>query len=385
MQTRILFGITSKSHTEISLDEMYGLIELGYVCDQFEFGGKKNFKSAIARFYIIFLNAIKLLFKAYQFKPNFIYLNSRVEYIASVRDFVTVIIMKLFYFRKVYFLIKSHGSNLEVLQSDIFFYKAIVFPLLKRCVRGWLFLSTEELSWIISDKLLDESKIFLTKNIVRSEKFIIENDFRKRHNIPDDHTILLFVGRVVKEKGLYYVVEAFAAIKDKYKIFLVVVGDGEELNVIKRQIIKLNISKQVLFTGWINEATVASFTSNSNVLVYPTFAPEGFPMALFNSLASGLSIITTPIRAAYDYLEDTKNCLWVKPKSSESIIIALNKLLGNKTLMDEMRVNNKQKVQLFNRSSVCMELSAILHAIQANEYDNIFREVKKPFANINCI
>jgi glycosyltransferase involved in cell wall biosynthesis len=376
-KTRILFGIITKSHTEIALDEMYGLQEKGYICDQFEFGGNKKFKSAFGRFYIILLNATKLLIKAYQFKPNFIYLNSRVEYIASARDCFTIIIVKSFYLRRVHFLIKSHGSNLEVLQSEKFFFRKIVFPLLKDFVRGWLFLSTEELTWIVKNKLLDENKLFLTKNIVRVDKFKIDFNFRTEMNIGNDYTILLFVGRIVEEKGLAYVIDAFAEIKKRHKVFLIIVGDGKEAHSIKLKIKKLDIKKDVIFTGWVDENRAAYYTSNCDILIYPTFAPEGFPMALFNSLAAGLSIITTPIRAAYDYLDEPKNCLWVEPKSSSSITNAVENLLLNVDVMNKMRINNKRKSRGFTKTVVALELSEIFNSIIRNEYDKKFRELKR--------
>ena len=213
-QIRILFGIKTKSHTEICLDEMIGLKEMGYTCDQIEFGGKAKFKSASSRFYIILLHAIKLVVRSHKFKPNFIYLNSRLEFLGSARDFLTILIFRMFCFRKVHFLIKSHGSDLQVLQSQNFFFKRIIFPFLKKQVSGWLFLSNEELNWITSNKLLNDNNIFLAKNIVRSEKFEIDYMFKRRFNIPIDYKILLFVGRIIEEKGIYYVIDAFAELKE---------------------------------------------------------------------------------------------------------------------------------------------------------------------------
>lgn len=360
IKTRVLFGITTKSHTEIALDEMYGLQDLGYTCDQFEFGGKKNLKSSITRFFIIMLNTFNLLFKTYQFKPHFIYLNSRLEYLGSARDFVTIIIIKALYFRKVHFIIKSHGSDLEVLKTDFFIFKKIIFPYLKRYVRAWLFLSKEELNWITNQNLLNEETLFLTKNIVRQEKFKLDAGFRQKFNIATDTTILLFVGRIIKEKGIHYVIDAFATIKENRNVFLIIVGDGEELEEVKNSIERLNLAEKVLLTGWVNETEVAYYTANSDVLVFPTFFPEGFPMALFNSMAAGLSIITTPTRAAVDYLNSPDNCLWVEPKSSTSITIALNKLLDNKLLMQQMSLKNKIKTDLFTKKYVSNELSEIL-------------------------
>ena len=382
---RILFGITSKSHIEIALDEMYGLQDIGYICDEFEFGGKKAYKSAVARLYVLFLNTFKLLIKTYKFKPNFIYLNSRLEFLASARDFITILIIKILYYKKVHFLIKSHGSDLEVLITKKFFFKSIVFPFLNKYVSGWLFLSSEELNWITTNDLLNTNKLFLTKNIVRLEKFQVDNMFREKLDIPKDCTILLFVGRLIKEKGIHYVIDSYVEVRDRFKVFLIIVGDGQELAAVTEKIEQLNIKNDVLVTEWIDENEVAYYTSNSDVLIFPTFFPEGFPMVLFNSLAAGLAIITTPIRAAYDYLEDPKNCLWVEPRSSISITKALDKLLVDNHLKEQMQINNMKKVQLFIKEIVSQELSSILKSIKSRECNKNFQEDQKKMVNANCV
>jgi len=82
-------------------------------------------------------------------------------------------------------------------------------------------------------------------------------------------------------------------------------------------------------------------------------------MVLFNSLAAGLSIITTPCRAAKDYLNEPENCLWVEPRSTESIISQVTKLLSEKKIMESMTKNNKNKAQLFTKVVVANELSQI--------------------------
>lgn len=374
---RILFGISTRFHIEIGLDEMYGLQEIGYTCDQFEYGGKEKFRSTIARLYIIVLNAIKLLIKTYKFQPDFIYLNSRVEFLASLRDFITILILKVFYFKKIHFLVKSHGSDLGVLKTQNIFFRRIVFPYLKRYIRSWLFLSCEELNWLVSNDLFKEHTLFLTKNIVRPEKFKIDPGFRRKFNIPIDYTILLYVGRLIEQKGIHYVVEAFAEIRKKQNVYLIVVGDGEELESIRSKIENLPFKNDTMTTGWIDESEVAYFTSNCDILVFPSFFPEGFPMALFNSLAAGLAIITTQTRAANDYLQEPQNCLWVQPKSSQSITTALNKLLSDEKLIQRMRLNNKQKAKLFTKSFVSQQLSEILHSINTNEYSETLRKVRR--------
>jgi glycosyltransferase involved in cell wall biosynthesis len=123
---------------------------------------------------------------------------------------------------------------------------------------------------------------------------------------------------------------------------------------------RLKIANRVVFTGFIPEQDVVNYYANSDVLVFPTYFPEGFPMALFNSVAAGLGIITTSTRAAADYLSSPDNCLWAEGQNSESVYQALNALLNDEQLLQDMKQRNVEKGQEFSKAQVATELSAII-------------------------
>ncbi len=359
-KVRILFSIPTKHHVEIAVDEMEGLQELGYYCGQFTYAAKDGVESKTGRIWVIFQNAFNLIKTAYRFRPDIIYFNSRLEVLAGIRDFITIALFKILYPKKVLFFMKSHGSDLDVVKSKSFLIKNIVLPFLKKNISAWLFLSTEERDQIIQTGYFADESIFVTQNIVRTEQFKKDADFKNRLNIPHDHKILLFVGRIIKEKGIYQVIEAFNRIKDSYKATLIIVGDGSELGNIKQTVAAMRLTNQVILTGFIPEHAVISFYANSDILVFPTFFPEGFPMALFNSLAAGLAIVTTPIRAATDFLSEPENCLWVKSENSESVYVSLCKLFENETIIIKMKLNNTQKAKMFSKEKISVNMSKII-------------------------
>jgi glycosyltransferase involved in cell wall biosynthesis len=361
--SRILFSIPTRHHVEIALDELEGMQEIGYTCGQFPYAAKEGVTSKLGRVWVILKNAFNLVKVAYKFKPDVIYLNSRVEPLAGIRDFLTIAICKTFYPYKVRFLIKSHGSDLTVLESKNFVLGKIVIPYLKKNVSGWLFLSTEEKKKVSQMDSLANDRTFVTKNIVQADKFKKSDDFKSSMGIPTDHKVLLFAGRIIKEKGIYQVIEAFEKIKDEHKAVLIIVGDGSEYENIKHLIASRGLAGKIILTGFIPEQEVVNFYSNSDILVFPTYFPEGFPMALFNSVVAGMSIITTPTRAAIDFLTAPDNCLWVEPQNSESVYNALTKILRDKPLRERMRKNNIRLVESFSKRQVAIELSEIIDKV----------------------
>ena len=365
MKPNILISMPTHSHVEIAMDELTGLQNLGYTCDAFPFAAKEGFNSVSSRFLVIIKNAFTLIKISNHFKPDIIYFNSRVEFKAGVRDAITIFLVRTFYFKKVLFMVKSHGSDLDIFESRNFIIRKIILPYLKKRVSAWLFLSTEEKKKVNELNYLSPAKVFITKNIVRKNQFKINPNFRNKHHIPIDHKILLFVGRVINEKGIFEVVDAFAKLNSNEKATLIVVGDGSSLDSVKDNIEQLKLNHKVIFTGFIPEQEVVEYYANSDILVFPTFFPEGFPMALFNSVAAGLSIITTPTRAATDFLSEPDNCLWVQPKNSDSVLSATLTLLESDELMRSMSLNNILKGELFSQNQVAKELSTTI--------DNLFQ------------
>jgi glycosyltransferase involved in cell wall biosynthesis len=363
--SKVLFSVPTRHHVEIAMDELEGLRELGYTCGHFPYAGKEGVTTALGRMRVIFDNAFNLVKIARKFEPDVVYLNSRVEALAGIRDFVTIAIFKTFYRKKVQFLIKSHGSDLSVFESKNRLLQKVVFPYLKKNVAGWLFLSTEEKRLVSQKDSLPVGRTFVTKNIVQSDKFKRNDNFKNLLNIPQEYQVLLFAGRIIREKGIYEVIDAFARIKDDYKTVLVIVGDGNEYENIKQTVKNEGIENRIIITGFIPESEVVDFYSNSDVLVFPTYFPEGFPMALFNSVAAGMSIITTPTRAAVDFLTAPDNCIWVEAKNSDSVYNAMNEILSSEPLRERMRRNNRALVESFSKQQVSKELSEIIdHVIQ---------------------
>jgi glycosyltransferase involved in cell wall biosynthesis len=118
---------------------------------------------------------------------------------------------------------------------------------------------------------------------------------------------------------------------------------------------RLHVQKHLRFPGFIPEAAMKKYYANSDVLVFPSWHPEGFSMAIFQSVAAGLSIVTTKIRAAADYLHEPDNCLWVEPENLAEVAKAILQLKNNDTLRKTMSDNNKRLSTMFSEEIIASE------------------------------
>jgi glycosyltransferase involved in cell wall biosynthesis len=360
---RVLFSIPTRHHIEIAIDEMHGLEELGYTCSHFQYSARAGVESTLGRLWVMISNAFALVRKAYKFKPDIIYLNSRVELLAGMRDALTLSIFRSFYYHPVKFIIKSHGSDLERLKTPDLIMGRMITPYLNRRISAWLFLSEEEKNEVEALHCYTPGSVFVTKNIVRTDQFRYDSNFKAGLGIPKDHSTCLFVGRLIAEKGIYEVLEAFARISKKYNAVLIIVGWGPELAELNQTADLLEITDKVRFTGFIPETEVVNYYANCDLLIFPTYFPEGFPMALFNSVSAGMCVVTTPIRAAKDHLAEPDNCIWVEARNSHSVFNAIDTLFASTNLRSQMRSNNIQKGREFTKQRVCQELAEIIQLI----------------------
>ena len=94
--------------------------------------------------------------------------------------------------------------------------------------------------------------------------------FRNRPRAPRKN-IVLFVGRLVKQKGIEHLIRSFTDVSAKFpSAKLYIVGDGPEANNLKRLATKFSLKKRVRFLGWVGGRHLASLYAQSRVFVLPS-------------------------------------------------------------------------------------------------------------------
>lgn len=144
MGQRILVGVPPKHHVLLSHDEIAGFTDLGYTCKPVSYGRNDSTAGKLNKLWGVIAKAFRIVKELYAFSPGILYLNSRFEPVGTTRDFMTVLIIKAFYVRSVKIVIKTHGSDVSILQRQSSFYRKIVIPFLRKYVDAWFFLSSEE-------------------------------------------------------------------------------------------------------------------------------------------------------------------------------------------------------------------------------------------------
>jgi glycosyltransferase involved in cell wall biosynthesis len=153
---------------------------------------------------------------------------------------------------------------------------------------------------------------------------------------------LLFVGRVVYQKGLDLLLKALSELRD-LEWTLDIVGDGPRVERLRTQASELQLSERVNFPGWQSRQMLPNTYNQSNLFVYPS-RHEGMPNAVLEAMASGLPVLATRI-AGNEELVSAETGLLVPAEDSNALKTALTQLVPNSNLRASMGAAARKRVE----------------------------------------
>lgn len=145
----------------------------------------------------------------------------------------------------------------------------------------------------------------------------------------------LFVGRVEKRKGIFVLAEAIKKLSKKnIDISFDIIGAGEDLSELKEV---LSQYKNVTLHGQVSDKNILfSFYSQSDMFVFPTYYPEGFPRVIYEAMIARTPIITTNSGGIGSMMKNKYNCLLVKQKDVNSLYEAIVELNESNTIREQI-------------------------------------------------
>ncbi|MDU5587186.1 MAG: glycosyltransferase family 4 protein [Finegoldia magna] len=165
-------------------------------------------------------------------------------------------------------------------------------------------------------------------------------DIRSGYKIPEDKHIVLFLGRIGKEKNITEILQYLENI-DRDDIVFIIAGAGPFLSELKDICSNSKIRDRLIFTGMIDSSKVGNFYSKADVFVSASTS-ETQGLTFIESMAC-----STPIICRHD---DCLDGVLIEGKTGfgydteEEFIDYLNQILDNKKLRDKMGKNCKQLV-----------------------------------------
>ena len=171
----------------------------------------------------------------------------------------------------------------------------------------------------------------------------------------DQRVNLLFVGRLVPYKGADMLIDAFDKLEKSIrdKVFLVIVGDGEERSNLEQRVQNLNLQEKVSFAGWVEQQKTLEYYQNSDIFCFPSIREFGGAVVL-EAMASGLPCIVVNNGGIGEYVTE-KTGFRIDPISRDFVVqelkISIEKLVCDQTLRHNMSLQAVQRAKEFSWGS----------------------------------
>lgn len=202
------------------------------------------------------------------------------------------------------------------------------------------------LSKIFQDKLIElgASSKFYVEAMPISQEWISEFDISTKK--VSEKLNVVFLSRIVKEKGVYTAVSTIKLLAETYPhIFLHIAGDGKELDELKKYV-ESNKINNIIFYGDVRGNKKTEILKSGNLFLFPTEHGEGFPNVVVEAMFYGMPVISRRVGAIPEIIEQDKTGYLtgsIDPEVYASIIEKYISLTDNEKMQMAINCHNKSK------------------------------------------
>ncbi len=182
-----------------------------------------------------------------------------------------------------------------------------------------------------------------------------------QENIAEKEDVILFVGRLSKEKRVIDLLEAFAKINAKHKDYaLWVVGDGPEMAALKAAVVGLGLNEKVVF--WGLQTSPKQFYLKAKIFVLPSVS-EGFPNVLLEAMNYNNIVISSncPMGPA-EIIENGSNGFLYEPKDVDSLAALLSDVIDNFQAYGDIKLRAAEKLKEYSLPIIAAEWYKYINA-----------------------
>ena len=180
-----------------------------------------------------------------------------------------------------------------------------------------VFTLTNALADELEQRGVDRQKIELAPNAIASSSFLplpYDRSLAERLGLDKHNFTIGYIGSIVSYEGLDDLVSAFALIADRYKdARLLIVGDGDALPSLRRQIEDSGLSQRVILPGRVTPSEVPNYFSLLNVISLPrkplTVCKLVSPLKPFEAMAMRVPLIVSDVPALAEIVRDGTTAL----------------------------------------------------------------------------
>jgi len=202
---------------------------------------------------------------------------------------------------------------------------------LQKCNR--IICSSKEESNILENKFgIKNENISFLINPIDLDKFKerSRNEAANKLDLESNFRYLLYVGRLVQNKGVEQMLEVFNNLKDVWKeLKLIIIGDGPLLDYVLSFVRKNSLENRVIMKGRLTHDITCYYYNIASALINIGYS-GGLANVIIEAIASRLPVITTNVGASKEYVnEHLKNGILIEPNNYIQLSNAITEILNN--------------------------------------------------------
>ena len=200
-----------------------------------------------------------------------------------------------------------------------------------------------------------EENIFISTLTVDVDKYLC-------NHVTNSVPIFVFVGALVKRKGLDLLINALKKIRDEAFI-LRVVGSGDERDSLMKQVKAQGLDGRVEFKGFIATDDMKAVYEGADAFILPT-REDCFGLVILEAMCAGLPVFVSKYAdGAYDLVEQGVNGIVFDPYDTDYLAEILKEYITQPQKLIEMGQKSSERVTLFSLDNVSKPIIAAIDSV----------------------
>ena len=156
--------------------------------------------------------------------------------------------------------------------------------------------------------------------------------------------LVLYVGRLVVEKGVQVLLDAIPKVLQKLDAKFVIAGDGYLRSELVKRVAESGLASKVHITGYLDTKTIRRLFLAADVCVIPSLY-EPFGIVALEAMAAGCPVVASDTGGLSEIIEHEKTGVKVYPNNPDSLAWGILRVLESKDLAEYLKKNMREKVE----------------------------------------
>ena len=224
-------------------------------------------------------------------------------------------------------------------------------------------------------------KAYTLKNAIDTAKFTKKvadderNGIRQALGFEKQDFVILYVGRIIKVKGVLELMEAVVGLEDKH-IKLMIMGSANSgkwtFSSYEKKVKRLSgkHKDRIRFTGYVDNSEVYKYAATADVQCLPTLVEEAAGLVILEAMAEGLPLIVTKSGGVTEYVDDSTALIIEKENVTENLKRAILYMKENPEVRRQMSENGKIQSRKYDEQVYYTDFVKTVYEIERDNRKN---------------